>query len=254
MHNDFYYELVLCLETLAFKLSAMHKITVHVCTWLNKTSRKGNVSVNTVFLALFFCKTFPGSRCDLLKSLIVTEKVILKVIQINLKYKINHTLLFYFTKQYHGLHGWHSFLEWSVRIVNFDTSVQFSSVFSHVWLFATPRTAACQASLTVTWSLPKLMSIESVCHPTISSSVVPFSSCPQSFPASGSFQMSHLFTSGGQSIGVSVSTSVLFPMNTQDWSPLGWTGWISLQSKGLSRVFANTTVQKHQFFGNKLSL
>ena len=78
------------------------------------------------------------------------------------------------------------------------------------------------------------------CHPTISSSVVPFSSCPQSFPASGSFQMSQLFTSGGQSIGVSASASVL-PMNIQDWSPLGWTGWLSLQSKGLSRVFSNTT-------------
>ena len=79
------------------------------------------------------------------------------------------------------------------------------------------------------------------CHPTISSSVVPFSSCAQSFPASGSFQISQLFTSGGQSIGVSASTSVL-PMNTQDWSPLGWTGCISLQSKGLSRVFSNTTM------------
>ena len=90
------------------------------------------------------------------------------------------------------------------------------------------------------------------CHPTISSSVVPFS-CLQSFPASGSFQMGQLFAAGGQSIGVSASTSV-FPMNTQDWSPLGWTGWISLQSKGLSRVFSNTTVQKHQFFGTQLSL
>ena len=90
------------------------------------------------------------------------------------------------------------------------------------------------------------------CHPTISSSVVPFSSCFQSFPTSGSFQVSQLFASGGQSTGVSASTSVL-PMNTQDWSPLGWTGWISLQSKGLSRVFSNTTVQKHQFFGAQLS-
>ena len=90
-------------------------------------------------------------------------------------------------------------------------------------------------------------------HPTISSSVVPFSSCPQSFPASGSFQTSQLFASGGQSIGVSASVSVL-PMNIQDWSPLGWTGWISLQSKGLSRVFSNTTVQKHQFFSTQLSL
>ena len=89
-------------------------------------------------------------------------------------------------------------------------------------------------------------------HPTISSSVVPFSSSPQSFPASGSFLISQHFTSGGQSIGVSVSASVL-PKNTQDGSPLGWTGWISLQSKGLSRVFSNTIVQKHQFFGARLS-
>ena len=90
------------------------------------------------------------------------------------------------------------------------------------------------------------------CQLTISSSIIPFSSCPQSFPASGSFQMSQLFPSGGQSIGVSASASFL-PMNTQDWSLLGWTGWISLQSKGLSRVFSNTTIQKHQFFGTQLS-
>ena len=90
------------------------------------------------------------------------------------------------------------------------------------------------------------------CHPAISSSVIPFSSCPKSLPASGSFPMSQLFTWGGQSIEVSASAPVL-PMNTQDWSPLGWTGWISLQSKGLSRVFFNTTVQKHQFFGTQLS-
>ena len=90
-------------------------------------------------------------------------------------------------------------------------------------------------------------------HPTISSSIVSFSSCPQSLPASGSFQMSQLFASSGQSTGVSASTSVL-PMNTQDWSPLGWTGWISLQTKGLSRVFSNTTVQRHQFFCAQLSL
>ena len=91
------------------------------------------------------------------------------------------------------------------------------------------------------------------CHPNISSLVIPFSSHLQSFPASGSFQMSQLFTSGGQSIRVSASASVL-PVNTQDWFPLGWTGWISLQSKGLSRVFSDTTVQKHQFFGAQLSL
>ena len=90
------------------------------------------------------------------------------------------------------------------------------------------------------------------CHPAISSSVVPFSSRPQPLPASGSFPMSQLFTWGGQSIGVSASASVL-PMNTQDWSPLGWTGWISLQSKGFSRVLSNTTVQKHKFFWAQLS-
>ena len=88
--------------------------------------------------------------------------------------------------------------------------------------------------------------------PAISSSVILFSSCPQSFPASGSFPMSQFFASGGQSIGVSTSASV-FSMNIQGWFPLGWTGQITLQSKGLSRVFSNTTVQKHQFFGTQLS-
>ena len=90
------------------------------------------------------------------------------------------------------------------------------------------------------------------CHPAISSSVVPFSSCPQSLPASESFPMSQLFSWGGQSIGVSALASVL-SMNIKDWSPLGWTGWISLQSKGLSRLLSNTTVQKHQFFSAQLS-
>ena len=96
-------------------------------------------------------------------------------------------------------------------------------------------------------------SLSQWCHPTISSSVIPFSFCLQSFPVSGSFPMSQFFTSGGQSIGVSASASVL-PMNIQDWLPLGWTGWISLQSEGLSRVFANTTGQKHQFLGTQISL
>ena len=134
-------------------------------------------------------------------------------------------------------------------------SVQFSLVqlLGRVWLLVTPWTVARQASLSITnsRSLLKLMPIESVMPPTISSSVVPFSSL-QSFQASGSFPMSQFFASGGQSIGVSASTSVL-PMNTQDWSNLGWTGWISLQSKGLSRVFSNTKVQKHQFFSTQLS-
>ena len=96
-------------------------------------------------------------------------------------------------------------------------------------------------------------SLSQWCHPTISSSVIPFSSCLQSFPASGTFQMSQFFVSGGQSNGVSASSSAL-PMNIQDWFPLGWTDWISLQSKGLSRVFSDTTIQKHQFFGTQLSL
>ena len=91
------------------------------------------------------------------------------------------------------------------------------------------------------------------CHPTIASSVIPFSSCLQSFPASGSFPMSQFVASGGQSIGFSASVSIL-SMSIQDLFPLGWTGWISLQSKGLSRIFSNTTVQKHQFFGTQLSL
>ena len=106
-----------------------------------------------------------------------------------------------------------------------------------------PSPRACSNSCPSSWW----------CHTTISSSVVPFASRLKSFPASGSFQMSQFFTSDGQSIGASASASVL-PMNIQDWFPLGWTGLISLQSKGLSRVFFNTTVQKHQFFSTQLSL
>ena len=126
-----------------------------------------------------------------------------------------------------------------------NPSVQFShSVVSD---FATPWTAAHQASLPITnsQSLLKLISIERWCHPTISSSVVPFSYCPQSLPASVSFLMGQLFASGGQSIGASASVSVI-PVNIQDWFPLGLTGLISLLSKGLSRVCSNTTVQKDQ--------
>ena len=138
-----------------------------------------------------------------------------------------------------------------------NEGVQFSSVqsLSRVWLSVThglqhtrppcpsPVPAACWNSCPLSWW----------CHPAISSSVVPFSSRLQSFPASGSFQMSQFFASSGQSIGVSAVMSVL-PMNIQDWFLLGWTSWISLQSKGLSKVFSNTTVQKHQFFSTQLSL
>ena len=127
--------------------------------------------------------------------------------------------------------------------------VQFSlSVLSDS---ATPWIAARQASLELESPIPRAGSNSCPssrwCHPAISSSVVPFSSCPEALQASGSFPMCQLFTWDGQSIGVSASASVL-PMNTQDWSPLGGTGWISLQSKGFSRVFSNTTVQMHQFF------
>ena len=134
------------------------------------------------------------------------------------------------------------------------TSFSFSSVqFSHSVISdsATPWIAARQASPSITNSRVHSNSrpLSRWCHPTISSSVVPFSSCPQSLPALGLFQ----WVNSSQSIGVSASASVL-SMNTQDWSPLGWTGWIYLQSKGLSRVFSNTTVQKQQFFSAQLSL
>ena len=125
---------------------------------------------------------------------------------------------------------------------------------NRVRLFVTPWTAAHQACSPPTpGAYPNSCPLNWWCHPTISPSVVTFSSCLQSFPTSGSFQMDQLFVSGGKSIGVSASTSVL-PMNTQDQSALEWTGWISLQTKGLSRVFSNTTVQKHQFLGAQLSL
>ena len=126
--------------------------------------------------------------------------------------------------------------------VQFSRSVVSNSLRPHELQHARPPCPSPTAEVH-----PNPCPLSRWCHPTISSSVIPFSSCPQSFPALGSFQMSQLFASGGQSIGVAASKSVL-PMNTQDWSPLGWTGWISLKSKGLSRVFSNTTVQKHQFF------
>ena len=137
-------------------------------------------------------------------------------------------------------------------LVHMFTSVRS---LSRVWLFATPWITACQASLSITnfQSLLKLRSIELVIISAISFSVVPFSFCLQCFPASWSSPRSNFFPSGGQSIGISASVSVL-PMNIQDWSPSEWTGWISLQSKGLSRVFSNTTVWKDQFSSIQLSL
>ena len=132
--------------------------------------------------------------------------------------------------------------------VHFGRSVMSDSLWPHGSQHARPP---CPSQTSGVYS--NSCASSQWCHKAISSSVVPFFSCPQSLPASGSFPTSQLFTLGGQSIRVSASASVL-PMNTQDWSPLGWTGWMSLQSNGLSRVFSNTTVQKHLFFGTHLSL
>ena len=131
--------------------------------------------------------------------------------------------------------------------VHFNRSVMSDSLWPHEPQHARPPCPSPTPGVH-----PNPCPLSRWCHPTISSSGVPFSSCLQSFPASGSFQMNQFFASGGQSIRVSASTSVL-PTNTQNWSPLVWTGWISLQSKGLSRVFSNTTIQKHQFFCSQLS-
>ena len=132
--------------------------------------------------------------------------------------------------------------------VQFSRSVVSDSLRPHESQHARPP---CPSSTLGVY--PNSCPLSLWCHPTISSSVIPFSSCPQLFSASGSFPMTQLFASGGQSIGVSASASVL-PMNIQDWFPLGLTGLTSLQSKGLSRVFSNTTVQKHQFFSAQLSV
>ena len=140
---------------------------------------------------------------------------------------------------------------------SWKTIVHLSSVqsLSHVQLFATPWTALPRPPYPspTPGVYSNLCPLNLWCHPTISSSVIPFSSHLQSFSSSGSFQMSQFFISGGQSIGDSASASVL-PKKIQDRFPLGWTGWISLQSKGLSSVFSNTAVQKHQFFGAQLLL
>ena len=151
--------------------------------------------------------------------------------------------------------SWFSQINSRFLIFGTATSVQFSSVAQLCPTVCDPMNHSTPG-LPVHHQLLKFTQTHvhrvSAANPAISSSVVPFSSCPQSLPASGSSPMSQLFTRGAQSIGVSASATV-FLMNTQDWSPLGWTGWISLQSKGLSRVFSNTTAQKHQFFGAQLS-
>ena len=136
------------------------------------------------------------------------------------------------------LDNWNLF----ISSVQFSLSVMSDSLWPHGLQHTRPP---CQPPAPGIY--PNSYALSQWCHPTISSSVIPFSSCLQSFPTSEYFQMNQHFWSGGQSIGVSASTSVL-PMNIQDWSSLGWTGWISLQSKGLSKVFSNISVKKHQFF------
>ena len=134
-----------------------------------------------------------------------------------------------------------------ISLVQFSHSVMSDSLWPHESQHVSPPCPAPTPRVH-----PNPCPSSRWCHPAISFSAVPFSSCPQFLPASGSFPMSQLFAWGGQMIGVSASASVL-PINTQDWSPLGCPGWISLQSKGLSRIFSNTTVQKHHFFGAQLS-
>ena len=144
---------------------------------------------------------------------------------------------------------WFLDLLWGHNLLLFNCSVVSDSLLPHGLQHARPPCPSLSPGVAEThvhW-------VNDAIHPSISSSVASFSSCPQSFPASGTFQMSQFFTSGGQSIVIPASASVL-PMNIQDWFPLGWTGWISLLSNELSRVFSNTTVQKHQFFGTQISL
>ena len=181
------------------------------------------------------------------------ENAIGNLIRITLNLLVVFGSLVIFTKlilptQNHGisLHLLMSF--WFLSSVQFSHSVMSDSLWPHESQHARPPCPSPTPRVH-----PNPCPLSRWCHPTISSSVFPFSPCLQSFPASRSSPVSQFFASGGQNIGVSASASAL-PMNTQEWSPLGWTGWISLQSKGISRVFCNTTVQKHQFFGAQLSL
>ena len=182
-------------------------------------------------------------------------------LRIRLKYIMNKPRMIYGYKNVLHTHldiqvlstcwGWGE-LMW--QLLSTVSSVQFShSVVSNSWRPHRLQHTRLPCRLVTPGPCSRSCPLSRWCHPTISSSVVPFSFHVQSLPASGSFPVSWFFTSGGQSIGVSASGSVL-PMNIQDWFPLGWTGWISLQSKGLSRVFSNTTIQKHRFFRAQLSL
>ena len=191
----------------------------------------------------------PSSNCHFLPCIQVSQEAVINI------YTLNVGAPKYIKQLLIGTKG----RNWQQHN-QFNCSVQHNSsiqLFSHVLLFATLWTAACQASISISKSQACSNSCSSSrwCYPTILSSVVPFSFCLQSFPASGSFPVSlcQFFTLGGQSIRISASASVL-PMNIRHWFPWGWTDWVSLQSKELSRVFSNTQIQKHQFFSAQLSL
>ena len=201
---------------------------------------------NFCFIAHYF-----SSHC--LYSLYQTTLHLIIFILFSLQ--IGYTFLFMFLQLNSKLTGGNIYIFYlhSAHACLLSCSVQFSrSVMSDsLWPHGPQHARPSCPSLT-TRDYSNSCPLSQWSHPIISSSVMPFSSCLQSFPAPGSFQMSQFFASGGQSIGVSASASVL-QMNIEDWFPLRWTGWISLQSKELSRVFSNTTVQKHQFFGSQLS-
>ena len=203
-------------------LNRYHSITLHVSTAIQYHMFLLPIS----FFRLPWTTVHPSSKLTLLFSFITDPKAPLSLQLIPLTIKKLNKL-----KQLKAIS------------VQFSRSVVSDSLRPHGLQHAKPPCPA-QTPGVYSDSCP----LRRWCHATISSSVIPFSTRLQSFPTSGSFQMSQLFASGGQSTGVSASTSVL-PMNIQDGFPLGWTGWISLKSKGLSRVFSNTTVQKHQFFG-----
>ena len=233
-----------------------HGITLTVLCWL-KQSQAGLTSRVRDMVCTSWCEDFQlicGNILKLPLSILPCEKILKFVVSSRIRIWIqfvNVTHAFFSVSL--SLQSFWEMMKGKWLCFQFS-SVQFSrSVMSDSLRPHEPQHARPPCSSPAPRVYPNSWPLSQWCHPTISSSVVPFSSCPQSFSASGSFQMSQLFALGGQSIGVSASTSVL-PMNTQDWSLLEWTGWISLQSKGLSRVFSNTTGQKHQFFSAQLSL
>ena len=205
----------------------------HPVLWLTVTGHV-LIRVPASQACMVSATTAPGNKAELLPASFITKE--------------EDNLLWFKLHAYFRMKSSLNLIRLPFTSVQFSLSVVSDSLWPHGLQHARPP---CSSPTPVACS--NSCPSSQWCHPTISSSVIPFSSCRQSFPASRPFPMSQFFSSGGQGTGVSASASVL-PMNVQDWSPLGWTGWISLQSKGLSRVFSNTTVRKHQFFGIQLSL